>query len=78
MPGLTDLALAAPEAVSEVSEIADTLLPLLEKAILAEKVAERLKAQVLLLRQACAETADKRLEELRKKHPDPKMRTLIK
>lgn len=78
VPGLTDLALAAPEAVSEVSEIADTLLPLLEKAILAEKVAERLKAQVLLLRQACAETADKRLEELRKKHPDPKMRTLIK
>jgi hypothetical protein len=76
--GLTDLAMAAPDAVSDVSEMAEPLLPLLEKAILAEKVPERLKAQVFLLRHACAETADKRLAGLRTKHPDLRMRALIK
>jgi uroporphyrinogen-III decarboxylase len=78
VPGLTDLAMAAPDAVSEVSEVAEPLLPLLEKAILAETVPARLKAEVLLLRQGCSDTAEKRLEELRTKHPDPKMRPLIK
>ncbi|MBX7183619.1 MAG: hypothetical protein K1Y01_00600 [Vicinamibacteria bacterium] len=78
VPGLTDLAIAAPDAVSEVSEIAEPLIPFLEKAIVAEKVPARLKAEVLLLRQACAETADRRLGELRMKHPDPKTRALIK
>jgi len=78
VPGLTDLAMTAPDSVSGVSEIAEPLIPLLEKAILAERVPARLKAEVLLLRQGCADTADKRLQELRMKHPDPRMRALIK
>ncbi|MFI5183940.1 MAG: hypothetical protein ACHQNV_06060, partial [Vicinamibacteria bacterium] len=60
-----------------LSELAERLAPLIEKALLAERAPERARAEVRLLRAACSRDADKRLAEIGQRHPDPAVRAVI-
>ncbi len=66
VPGLTDLALVAPAAVESLGQpgSSSVLADLVEKALRAEHVPERARAEALLLRRLCSSEADERLADI--------------